>query len=289
MTETMFGDESMHRSPMGPETMTIVLSLLLLFQSSNPALAAEYIVGPQDRLAITVYEEPTLTKTVTVDSDGSFDFPLIGRTAAGGLSVRQIAADLKKRLGPPNGFLVNPQVNIEVETYRSQVVYVNGQVRIPGAVPLKGAMTIMDVLAQAGSPTAEAGSYVEIYRKPAGQAPAGPVDPTKAPSAPQRVTMEDLRNGRAQQILLGDGDTLNVPKAQTFIVNGFVRAPNSYVLDGEITVQKALAMAGGVTERGAQSRTKIQRIVSGKLVEIRASMSDLVQPNDTLVVPQRFF
>ena len=41
------------------------------------------------------------------------------------------------------GFLVNPQVNIEVETYRSQVVYVNGQVRIPGAVPLKGAMTIM--------------------------------------------------------------------------------------------------------------------------------------------------
>ncbi|MEA2488741.1 MAG: polysaccharide biosynthesis/export protein, partial [Acidobacteriota bacterium] len=140
-----------------------------------------------------------------------------------------------------------------------------------------------------GSPTAEAGSYVEIYRKPAGQASAGPVDPTKAPAPPQRVTMEDLRNGRAQQILLGDGDTLNVPKAQTFIVNGFVRTPNSYVLDGEITVQKALAMAGGVTERGAQSRTKIQRIVNGKLVEVRASMSDLVQPNDTLVVPQRFF
>ena len=48
--------------------MTIVFFLLLLLQSSNPALAAEYIVGPQDRLAITVYEEPTLTKTVTVDS-----------------------------------------------------------------------------------------------------------------------------------------------------------------------------------------------------------------------------
>jgi polysaccharide export outer membrane protein len=101
--------------------------------------------------------------------------------------------------------------------------------------------------------------------------------------------MEDLRNGRAQQILLRDGDTLNVPKAQTFIVNGFVRSPNTYVLDGEITVQKALAMAGGVTERGAQSRTKIQRIVNGRLVEIRPKMSDLVQPNDTLVVPQRFF
>jgi polysaccharide export outer membrane protein len=269
--------------------MTILLPLLLLFQSANPALAAEYIVGPQDRLAITVFDEPTLTKTVTVDRDGSFDFPLIGRVTAGGMSVRQIAADLKKRLGPPNGFLVNPQVNIEVETYRSQVVYVNGQVRIPGAVPLKGAMTIMDVLAQAGSPTAEAGSYVEVYRKPVGQTSQGPVDPSKAPAPPQRVTMEDLRNGRAQGILLGDGDTVNVPKAQTFIVNGFVRTPNTYVLEGEITVQKALAMAGGVTERGAQNRTKIQRMVDGRLVEIRAKMTDLVQPNDTLVVPQRFF
>ena len=269
--------------------MTILFSLLLLLQSPNPGLAGEYIVGPQDRLAITVYDEPTLSKTVTVDSDGSFDFPLIGRVTAGGMSVRQIATELRKRLGPPNGFLVNPQLNIEVETYRSQVVYVNGQVRIPGAVPLKGAMTIMDVLAQAGSPTAEAGSYVEVYRKPAGQSSHGPVDPSTAPAPPLRVTMEDLRNGRGQQILLGDGDTLNVPKAQTFIVNGFVRAPNTYVLDGDITVQKALAMAGGVTERGAQSRTKIQRIVNGNLVEIKARMSDLVKANDTLVVPQRFF
>lgn len=269
--------------------MTILFALLLLSQSPSPGPGTEYIVGPQDRLAITVFEEPTLSKTVTVDSDGSFDFPLIGRVTGGGMSLRQIATELKKRLGPPNGFLVNPQVNIEVETYRSQVVYVNGQVRIPGAVTLKGAMTIMDVLAQAGSPTAEAGSYVEVYRKPAGQASPGPVDPSKAPLPPQRVMMEDLRNGRAQQILLADGDTLNVPKAQTFIVNGFVRAPNTYVLDGDITVQKALAMAGGVTERGAPGRTKIQRIVNGSLVEIKARMNDLVKPNDTLVVPQRFF
>lgn len=268
--------------------MATLLMLVLLLQSQVPSLAAEYIVGPQDRLAITVFDEPTLTKTVTVDSDGSFDFPLVGRVKAAGRSVRDITADLRKRLGPPDGFLVNPQVNIEVETYRSQVVYVNGQVRLPGAVPLKGTMTIMDVLAQAGSPTPEAGSYIEIYRKPTGQTSQGPLDPTKA-AAPERITMDDLRSGRAQKILLQDGDTVNVPKAQTFIVNGFVRTPNTYVLDGEITVQKAIAMAGGVTERGALSRTKIQRLVNGKLVEIKPKMTDLVQPNDTIVVPQRFF
>jgi polysaccharide export outer membrane protein len=183
---------------------------------------------------------------------------------------------------------VNPQVTIDVETYRSQVVYINGQVRVPGAVPLKGAMTIMDVLAQAGSPTPDAGPMIEIYRKPAGQPSQGPMDPAKAP-APERVRMDDLRNGRAQQIILRDGDTVNVPKAQTFIVNGFVRTPNTYVLEGDVTVQKAIAMAGGVTERGALSRAKIQRMVDGKLVEIKPQMTDLVQPNDTIVVPQRFF
>jgi polysaccharide export outer membrane protein len=268
--------------------MPILISLLLLLQSQNPALAAEYIVGPQDRLSITVFDEPTLSKTVTVDTDGSFEYPLVGRVTAGGLSVRQITDNLKKRLGPPDGFLVSPQVNIEVETYRSQVVYVNGQVRIPGAVAVKGAMTIMDVLAQAGSPTPEAGGYIEIYRKPVGQAPSGTPDPTKSAPA-ERVTMEELRNGRAQQILLHDGDTVNVPKAQTFIVNGFVRSPNTYVLDGDVTVQKAIAMAGGVTERGAPGRAKIERMVDGKLVEIKPKMTDLVQPNDTIVVPQRFF
>ena len=183
--------------------MTILLSLFLLWQSPNPALTAEYIVGPQDRLAITVYDEPTLTKTVTVDSDGSFDFPLIGRVAAGGLSLRQITADLKKRLGPPTGYLVNPQVNIEVETYRSQVVYVNGQVRVPGAVPLKGAMTIMDVLAQAGSPTPEAafGRSTE----PAGD-DAGPLDP----SCPDAAAAGGWRIcGMAEPAdLLRDGDTV---------------------------------------------------------------------------------
>jgi len=268
--------------------MTILLSILLLMQAPATTGPAEYVVGPQDRLSITVFDEPTLTRTVTVDSDGTFDFPLVGRVTAGGLSVRQITADLKKRLGPPNGFLVNPQVTIDVETYRSQVVYVNGQVRVPGAVPLKGAMTIMDVLAQAGSPTPDAGPMIEIYRKPAGQPSQGPMDPAKAP-APERVRMDDLRNGRAQQIILRDGDTVNVPKAQTFIVNGFVRTPNTYVLEGDVTVQKAIAMAGGVTERGALSRAKIQRMVDGKLVEIKPQMTDLVQPNDTIVVPQRFF
>src|SRR5574338_454400 len=123
--------------------MTVLLLLLLSFaQSPSSPTTLEYVVGAQDKLAITVFDEPSLTKTVTVDGDGSFDFPLIGRVRAAGLTVRAIQQDVTERLR--KDYLVDPQVSIEVENYRSQVVYVTGQVRVPGAVPLMGNMTVMD-------------------------------------------------------------------------------------------------------------------------------------------------
>ena len=149
-------------------TMTALLAFVLLLpiaQTQRSTLQPEYIVGAQDKLSITVFDEPTLTRTVTVDNDGTIDFPHIGRLKAAGLSLRAIEAELRRRLGPPNGILVNPHVSLDVETYRSQVVYVTGYVRMPQSVPLRGNMTIMDALAAAGSPTAEAAQFVELYRR----------------------------------------------------------------------------------------------------------------------------
>ena len=274
--------------------MIAVLTFLLLLpaaQAQRPAVQPEYIVGPEDKLSITVFDEPALTRTVTVDHDGTFDFPHIGRIKAAGLPVRAIETDLRRRLGPPNGILVNPQVRIDVETYRSQTVYVTGYVRAPQSVPLRGNMTIMDALAVAGSPTADAAQYIELYRRAAGPAtaPAVAADGRPVASRAERIPMADLRSGRAQHVMLRDGDTIHVPKAETFNVTGYVRTPGPYVLDGDVTVQKALAMAGGVTDRGAANRATITRLVNGKLARFKPKMTDLVQPGDTIDVPQRFF
>jgi len=54
-----------------------------------------------------------------------------------------------------------------------------------------------------------------------------------------------------------------------------------------LTVERALALAGGATDRAATGRITIERTVNGKLVKIKAQMSDLVEPNDTIKVPQR--
>ena len=145
----------------------------------TPRRPAEYTIGPQDRLSIAVVDEPTLTKVVTVGSDGTFDYPYIGLVKAGGVSLRALQQEITARL--KEKYLRNPQVSIEVETYRSQVVYVWGQVRSPGAVTLMGNTNLTEALAKAGSPTPDAGSYIEINRRPRdGSGRHGPGDRRQA-------------------------------------------------------------------------------------------------------------
>ena len=261
--------------------------LLLCLLSLGPQMpAAEYTVGPQDRLSITVVDEPTLTRVVTVGSDGSFDYPYIGLVKAGGVSLRAIQQDITARL--KEKYLRNPQVSIEVETYRSQVVYVWGQVRSPGAVTLMGNMNLTEALAKAGSPTPDAGTYIEINRKPR-QVPGSDPGAVAKPE-PERVSMADLQSGRAQGIILSDGDTIFVPKAETFFVTGYVKNGGPFLHDATMTVSRALSMAGGVTEKGSRNRIRLTRLVNGKQVVIKdVKLEDAVLPGDSIEVLSRLW
>jgi polysaccharide biosynthesis/export protein len=106
-----------------------------------------------------------------------------------------------------------------------------------------------------------------------------------------RVDLRDLENGIASQnIALTDGDTIFVLRAESIYVFGQVRNPGAYPLRQKATtVMQALALAGGVTDRGATGRLQIARIVNGERQEIDADLSDVVQPLDTIVVPERYF
>ena len=74
-------------------------------ESSKPATS--YIVGPQDMLMITSYDQPDLSGRFTLEADGTFTYPLIGRFRAGGLTLRQIEEGLKKRL-KDEGYFYEP-------------------------------------------------------------------------------------------------------------------------------------------------------------------------------------
>ena len=258
--------------------------------SSSPrAVSRDYTIGARDVLTITVFGEPEVSGRYTVDSAGTLDFRWIGRVTAQGLTLRQLEDLLIKRL--KEGYLVDPQVSVEVEQYRSQSVYVMGEVRTPGAVSITGEMRLLDVLGKAGSLTPSAGSVITITRPKDQRRVDGPVLPGSSANVEViRVNVKDLQSGMSgHEITLHDGDTIYVPKAATFYVTGYVRTPGPYTLEADTTVLQALSLAGGVTERGAANRVRITRIVNGKTVRIQPKLTDLVQPGDTIDVPQRYF
>ena len=280
-------------------TSVLLLALLLTAsvsaaQQQNPQAEqsrGEYLIGAQDVLTVTVWDSPDLSGKFTVETDGSFTFPLIGRVKAGGLTLRQFEAEIKKKLA--DGYFKNPQVSVAVETYRSQRIFIVGEVRNPGTYQLTGDMTLIEAIARAGSTTPTASPEAIVVRAPAGKAADGPTLPgQKAGEADsQRVNLRDLQSGvLSQNIALRDGDTIFVPRAESIYVFGQVRNPGAYALQSvETTVLQALSLAGGVTDRGATNRIKIVRVVQGAKVEIKVKLADLVRPGDTIIVPEKFF
>jgi protein involved in polysaccharide export with SLBB domain len=136
-----------------------------------------------------------------------------------------------------------------------------------------------------------------------GEGPAAPGEPAvaAAPVVPGlpfvaagsevfRVSLLELQSGNPERnITLQAGDTVFFPKASQIYVMGNVARPGPYRYQEGMTVLQVLTLAGGVTDRGSLGRTKVIRIVDGRKVEKKVKVTDPVLPEDTLVVPERFF
>jgi len=261
----------------------VLLLCALLLGIPGPLLAqTDYVVGAQDVLTITVFGEPDISGKFTVEQDGTFTFPQIGRIKAGGATLRAVEQQLVTKLA--DGYLKNPQVSVSIENYRSQRILILGEVRQPGEYQLTGDMTLLSALARAGSTTPTASREATIVRQR--KAPK----PGDDPSEIIKVDLTDLQAGNMSlNIPLQDGDTINVLKAHSVFVAGQVKTPGAYAVDSETTVLQVVSLAGGLTDRGSDSRIRVQRTVKGKRVEIAVKLTDLVMPGDTIIVRERFF
>ena len=268
-------------------------ALLMVLTLSAPRVAltqsaGDYVIGAQDVLSIAVFDQTDLGGKYAVELDGSFTFPLVGRVQAGGLTIRSFEVELKKRLA--DGFFKNPQVTVAIEQYRSQRVFVTGEVRSPGAYPLTGDMTLIEALAKAGSTTSTASEEVVVVRGTKGV--DGPIAIDAAGDKEiLRFNLKDLQSGAAavRNIALRDGDTIYIARAELVYIFGEVKNPAAYPIKTDTTVLQALSLAGGVTPNGAINRTKIIRVVEGDKREISVKLTAIVQPGDTIMVPERYF
>jgi polysaccharide export outer membrane protein len=98
---------------------------------------AEYRIGTGDVLQISVWGEAELTKTVTVRPDGKISLPLINEVQVTGLTSPDAQTLLNRNF---SRYIRNPQASVIVSEIHSNVVYVTGKVRRPGAYPLAGGL-----------------------------------------------------------------------------------------------------------------------------------------------------
>jgi polysaccharide export outer membrane protein len=265
-------------------------AVAVLLLSIGTAQARQgYQVGQGDVLKVAVWSQPELSGEFTVDVAGAITLPLIGAIKAAGLPVEQIERDIRDRLA--DGYVINPQVAIGVSQFKSQRVFVVGEVKSPGVVPLTGTLTLVEALTRVGSLTEVAGGDLVVIRPAPGQEVNGPVLPSD-PGAREllRVDVKLLQSkGPTSNIVLEDGDTVVVPRAEVVYVIGQINAPGSYTYERDMTILQVISRASGVNDVGTTKRLKILRIVDGKRSEIKASLGDKLEPGDTVVVATRWF
>ena len=126
--------------------LTVVFIFVLLFPLSG--IAEDYIVGPGDVLKITVYDHNDLQTTVRVTDDGFVAMPLLGQVKVQGMKTSEITKELTNLLA--NGYIVNPQVNIFIEEFRSKKAVILGHVNKPGLVEIRGTTNFLETISQAG-------------------------------------------------------------------------------------------------------------------------------------------
>ena len=246
----------------------LVCFLTLWISLPSASFAQDYVLGPRDVLRITVYEHQDLETRVRISEDGGITFPLLGEIAVLGLTVKQLKKKLTAMLG--DGFIIDPHVNVFIDEFHV-VVYVTGQVERPGSYPYVEGMTAIKAISLAGGLTERAAeAEIKVRRKT-----DGGVEET----VPLRI-----------HDLVQPNDVLQIPEKRWIYVTGEVRKPGSYLFDEKITIMKAIALAGGFTDKAAPGRAKIIRKQSdGKEADIRVKMNDSPQPEDIIVIPESYF
>lgn len=167
--------------------------------SDTPVVtSAGYHLGVEDELQISVWREPELSSSVVVRPDGVITLPLINDLHVVGLTTKELQDTLTEKF---KGFVNEPQVTVTVKQIRSRKVYLVGEVPRPGAFPLNGTKTVLQLIAEAGglSQFAKSGS-IYVLRQQEGRAVRLPFSYKKA-----------LRSGSDHDVTLLPGDMVVVP------------------------------------------------------------------------------
>jgi polysaccharide export outer membrane protein len=296
--------------------------------TASASSGAEYEVGPGDVVQVVVLGQAEMSGSFTVDADGMIGFPILGKIKASALTTLELERKLTVLLadgylkrpqvtvtvaeyGSQKVFVTGEvqrpgQYSLKADRsllallgdigplgpnagHEVVVVRPPGETASPGPVPettpddvfLPDETKIPPEGVPTPPPDAEAAQGASVAAGLPFAVPGSEVF---------RISLLELQSGNPEKnIQLKAGDTVFFPRAAQVYVMGSVARPGPYRFQEGMTVLQALTLAGGVTARGSAGRTKVVRIVNGKKVEQKVKSTDLVRPEDTLMVPERFF
>lgn len=246
----------------------------------------QYKVGLGDVLNINVLDHDELKTSAPVTSDGLISFPYIGSIQVKGMSLSEIEKEIEKRLS--SSYIKYPVVSVTLTSFENVKFFVYGEVRNPGRFILEGNMTVMKAISTAGGITQD-GLYgkVKLRRKQKG-------------GGEYKEINLDLKNTKESSMncdmLIEDDDVIVVERSKDFFVYGEVVRPGKYTLEDNMTVLKAISIAGGFAKFGSPDRVKILRTFSGKVgyenikVDIKGAVKGEVgkdislEPGDVVIV-----
>lgn len=266
--------------------LAVAWVLLLAGSATLAQRPADYVLGPDDTIEISVADHPELTKTLPIRPDGKIAFPEVGEMVAAGKTPATLAADLKAALEKHRN---NVNVVVTVVTPRSLRVRVVGAVRSPGVYDYRSGMRVLDLIAMAGGLTSRparvrarllstSGVVQELNMPEAVEKPET--------DANAKLSVDDL-------VLIDEMD----PLRNKAYVMGRVAHPGAYDLGDEGRALLAvLAEAGNPTEDAALSRCVLIRGNAETKVDLRPTLiqgtsddtarSIILKPGDMVFVPR---
>lgn len=106
-----------------------------------------FFIGDDDILAVNVWKEPDISRSIPVRSDGRISLPLVGELQATGRTPLQLEQDITTKL---RNYIADPEVTVMVQEIHSQKFNILGEVIKPGSYSLEMAATVLDAIAAAG-------------------------------------------------------------------------------------------------------------------------------------------
>ena len=240
--------------------------------------AEDYLLGPGDVIRISVYDNDDLLTITRISDNGIISMPLLGQIKIEGLTAAHASNRIAELLA--DGYIINPQVNIFINEFRSKKAIILGSVNRPGLIEMSGPTSFLELISKAGGLADDFGETATIKRKIDGK---------------DNVTLVNLKSlteggDLSQNIPVLDGDTIYVSKAGMCYVTGEINSPDAYKCGNNITVLKLIALAGGFTGKASRSSVKVVRMVNGEeTVYENVEMDMPVQPDDIILVPESFF